>query len=215
MKLEFHIHTKYSKDSLLKLETIRKIMERNDIIPVITDHDEIKGALKYRELYRNCIVGQEITSSEGEIIGIFLKEKIRKGLSPEATVNEIRKQGGIVCVPHPFDGIRTKALKHFNLEIIKPDIIETFNRRSLNGSGDAKAQEYAISNNLLQIAGSDAHAGIELARTYNILPDFNISSPKDFLKSMKKVEHITSKRTSFWVHLYGKVIYVLKKLEIL
>ncbi|MBU1204160.1 MAG: PHP domain-containing protein [Nanoarchaeota archaeon] len=218
MKIESHIHTRYSKDSILKIQEIKEVMKRNNIIPIITDHDTIKGALKYKELYKECIVGEEITTTEGEIIGLFLKEKIKPGLSPEETAGKIREQGGLVYIPHPFDGIRKNVLKQSNLEIIKPDIMETFNRRSMNSRGDAKTQEYAISNKIPQIAASDAHTRFDLAKTFNILPTFtkkDLDSPRKFLQALKSAQQVTSKRTPFYIHIYGRIILILKKLEIL
>jgi len=220
MKIEFHIHTEYSKDSILKLKTIRKIMERNNIIPVITDHDQIKGALNYKKLYKNCIIGEEITTTEGEIIGIFLKRKISPKQSPEQTAKKIREQKGLVYVPHPFDTMRRSALKQSNLEIIKPDIIEVFNRRTINNQADAKAQEYAITNKIPQAVASDAHTKFGLAKTYNIIPNItqtDLNSPKKFLKKLKSpaTKQVTSLRTPVWIHAYGKAIKILKNLEIL
>ena len=114
-KTEFHVHTRYSKDSCLNylmLLLMLKIKKIDTI--VITDHNEIKGALKYQKKLQkhhiNVIVGEEIFTTKGEIIGLNLNKRIQEGLTPLQTIKEIKKQNGIVYIPHPYDEKRYKKV---------------------------------------------------------------------------------------------------------
>ncbi len=107
-KADLHIHTIYSDGSGTVEEVLRKsISEGLDII-AITDHNEIEGALKARELAErwrlnvDVIIGEEITTSDGHVVGLFLKDRIRPLLTAEATVDEIHRQGGLAVAVHPF-----------------------------------------------------------------------------------------------------------------
>ena len=107
-KSEFHVHTRYSKDSILSywlLLLILKIKKINTV--AITDHNEVAGALKYKDKFKKhgieLIVGEEIFTNKGEIIGLGLTTKIEPDLSPKETIKQIKEQNGIVYVPHPYD----------------------------------------------------------------------------------------------------------------
>jgi len=109
LRIEMHLHTRYSIDSYLKLETIIEVCQKKDINAVaVTDHGTIEGAEKLREKIEKknakikVITGEEIFTTKGEIIGLFLKERIPYLLSPEETIRRIKKQGGLVYIPHPF-----------------------------------------------------------------------------------------------------------------
>lgn len=99
----------------------------------VTDHNTIRGALLARELADfKVIVGEEVKSSQGDIIGLFLSEEVPKGLSPLETVRRIKGQGGLVLVPHPFDAVRRGPLSPAALREILPyvDLIEVLNART-------------------------------------------------------------------------------------
>ena len=112
------------------------------------------------------IVSEEVMSSDGEIIGYFLTERIPGGLPPEEVIARIKEQGGLVCLPHPFDGFGRFPLKASKREALlsQIDIIEVFNARSLSLKYSEKARVFAQRNGLLASAGSDAHAPERLAR---------------------------------------------------
>ena len=138
-KIEFHVHTRFSNDSILGLFFILMMCKFRKIdCLVITDHNEIDGAIKYKEKLLkygiDVIVGEEIFTKDGEIIGLFLNKKIEPYLSAEDTVKRIRKQKGLVYIPHPYDEKRYKTvITQEALEKISKDIdfIEIHNGRNI------------------------------------------------------------------------------------
>jgi predicted metal-dependent phosphoesterase TrpH len=127
----------------------------------ITDHNTIAGALQLAaQASFPVIVGEEISSTAGEIIGYFLKQEIPAGLSPQATVVAIRDQGGLVAIPHPFDRLRWSSLKkQALLDIIDlVDIIEAFNSRTILPIHNRQALAFAKQHHKMVSAGSDCHA---------------------------------------------------------
>ncbi|MAG78498.1 hypothetical protein CL616_03990 [archaeon] len=207
MKVDLHVHTRYSGCSIMKFFTLRKLCKKYNILPAITDHDTIEGAKKFKD----CIISEEISTKEGEIIGLFLNEKITSGLSIEETVDKIKEQGGLVYVPHPFDW-RRKNAKRLNFNI---DILEVFNGRVWRQSVNQKARDYALKKNIIMGVGSDTHTYPEFGKIYNEIEEFN--SPKEFLKNMQKAKLIMGKRsnlTQFKVNVIsGTRKYILKPLR--
>ncbi|MCX6013610.1 MAG: hypothetical protein NTV30_09465, partial [Chloroflexi bacterium] len=131
----------------------------------------------------------------GEIIGLFLKKEIPRGKTVEETVSLIKDQGGIVYVPHPFDlFFRPSAIKRKALNSILPkvDIIEILNSHTMIGKHPKKIWKWAVKNNLLVAAGSDAHKPEEIGNSYVNLPEFNDTS--EFKISLAKA-HIKGQIT--------------------
>jgi len=147
MKVDLHVHTCYSPDSHSSLEGIvRQCRKRRIDCIAITDHGTIDGALAMKKLAPfEVIVSEEVMSSQGEIIGYFLKETIPNGLPPEEVMDHIKEQGGLVCLPHPFDGMGRHPLAEAAREhlISEIDIIEVFNARSLSAKCGRMAREFA------------------------------------------------------------------------
>lgn len=171
-KTEFHVHTKYSHDSGMgkwALYFIGKLRGINCF--AITDHNEISGAVKYRPWLEKkgiqVIVGEEIFSNEGEIIGLFLEKKIEPGLSPEETIREIKKQNGIVYLPHPYDEKRHRtvlsndALKQCAEHI---DCAEFYNGRNIKSAFGIKQKEIVDTFGFVPIVGGDSHVFFEIGR---------------------------------------------------
>ena len=175
-RTEFHVHTRISKDSTLSywlLLLMLKIKKINTV--AITDHNEVKGALKYKEKFKKhgieIIVGEEIFTSKGEIIGLGLKEKIEPNLSPQETIKQIKNQKGIVYIPHPYDEKRYKTVlaeEEIKKHKDKIDFIEVHNGRNISSKYDEKQNEIAEKYKLTKIIGSDAHTFFELGRNYII-----------------------------------------------
>lgn len=159
MKLDLHVHTKYSKDCSLELKDILKAarLQKLDGIAV-TDHDTIKGGIETKKIAEGIevIVGAEIRTDRGEVIGYFLEEEIKSRILKEV-IDEIKSQGGVTCIPHPYDILRIYRLTPTK-EIAKHiDCIEVFNSRCRLQVFNEKALSFAIENNLGRTAGSDAH----------------------------------------------------------
>ncbi|MBU2589458.1 MAG: histidinol-phosphatase [Nanoarchaeota archaeon] len=187
MKIDFHIHTKYSPDSFTSLELLKKIFDKKDLVPVITDHNTIKGALKFKKMYGDCIIGEEIKAKEGEVIGLFLNEEIPRGLSIFETIERIKEQGGLVYLPHPFD----KARKGVGKLNVKADIVEVFNARVIFQKFNREAQSYAFKNNLLMASASDAHFAKHVGYSYIELDNFYGKS--GLLRSLRKAKLVRRK----------------------
>lgn len=191
IKTDLHIHTHYSGDSDITLE---KLVERCRALGLgaiaVTDHGTAEAALALagqNTLYK-VIIGEEVLSTEGEIIGLFLKETVPNGLSPEETIKRIRQQGGLVCVPHPFDRYRSSAMQSATLERLagQIDIIEVFNARTIPAQNLSLPGKFAKKHHLLEGAGSDAHSATEIGRAFITMPDFD--GRDGFLKAMTKAQ---------------------------
>jgi predicted metal-dependent phosphoesterase TrpH len=153
----------------------------------VTDHNEFRGALELKERAPFPVIpGEEIKTSAGEIIGLFLNEWISPGLEPVETVDRIHEQGGIAYVPHPFDEIRGSRLERWALELVAPriDILEVFNARNALPRYNTRALDYAKAHNLLAGAGSDTHTYGEYGRAYVDIPRFD--DPRSFLEAMRQ-----------------------------
>lgn len=142
----------------------------------ITDHNTIAGALAVRDLAPfQVIVGEEIATPEGELIGLFLEETIPPQPTLEAAISAIRAQGGLVSAPHPCDRARGSAMGAAALARIasQVDIIEALNARVTWRVDNAQAQALANQYSIPCVAGSDAHHGAEIGRAYTEMPPFD------------------------------------------
>jgi predicted metal-dependent phosphoesterase TrpH len=153
----------------------------------VADHNAIDGALKLKEIAPfHIIVSEEILTLNGEIIGMFLSQEIPGKLSMEETIARIKAQGGLVCIPHPYDRLRLSVFRNQVFEHIMPgvDIIEVLNARSLSPGSSSRAQQLVQKYGKLASAGSDAHTPPEIGNAYVEMPDFN--SKDKFLASLAK-----------------------------
>jgi len=211
MKVDMHVHTCYSKDATLSLETIMETCRRRGLDGVaITDHNTIAGALALKEMApwpTTCqgrpfvvIVGEEIETTKGGILGLFLKEEISEGLTPEEAMTRIREQGGLVGVCHPLDRLRRSAMRQVALLDIldELDFLEGFNSRVTFPSDNRRAQALAQAQGLPMTAGSDAHTAYEIGRAYMEMPPFN--GPEDFLENLAQ-GRIVGHLTPPWIHI--------------
>jgi predicted metal-dependent phosphoesterase TrpH len=204
LKADFHIHTCYSMDCNTSLEDIidRCLKTKINCI-AISDHGTIEGALKMQSLAPfKVIVSEEILTPHGEIMGIFLKEGIPSGISIEETVSQIKAQGGLVALPHPFDPFRGLRLDNNRLEELAEqiDVIEVFNARSPLSGPATRARAFAAKHDLPGIVGSDAHTTGEIGYTYIEMPDFNDKA--EFLQSLRKGK-IYTRKSSYLVHFFS------------
>lgn len=168
MKLDLHIHSKYSYDSFLSPERIIKIAKKRGLDGVaVTDHNTIKGGVETTRINKGddfiVIVGSEIKTEYGDIIGLFLNDEIESRIFMEV-VEGIRDQGGLVVLAHPF----RKGI-NLQIDLLKYiELIEAFNARSPK-SLNVGALELARKFNKSMTAGSDAHLGFEIGRGITII----------------------------------------------
>jgi len=204
IKADLHIHTTYSPDSITSLkQVIARCRETEINCVAITDHNTILGALKLQEMAPfTVIVGEEISTRSGEIIGYFLSEEIPSHLPANETVRRIKGQGGLVCIPHPFDRLRGSTIHRKTLEALLPhiDIIEVFNSRVLLSRHNFSARLLAQANGLLRSAGSDAHTASEIGCAYVEMPEFN--GVDEFRLALAQGAPLCRK-ASLWVHAWG------------
>jgi predicted metal-dependent phosphoesterase TrpH len=205
LKADLHVHTRYSPDSISSPEQIvQRCLDIGINCLAITDHNSIAGALETKKIAPfKVIIGEEILTNSGEIIGYFLSEVIPAHLSPEETVKRIKAQGGLACIPHPCDSLRPQSrLQRRALERIMPqvDLIEVFNSRTLLPWDLACARQLAQKHGLPGTAGSDAHVVQEVGRSYIELPEFN--DAEQFRKALAQGQ-ITGNRTSILIHFYN------------
>lgn len=167
MKYDLHVHSKYSSDGYLDPKVIIKTALKRGLSGVaITDHNTIKGGLetkKYETSDLQVIVGSEILTDRGEVIGLFLSEEIKPD-SLENVVQEINDQNGLVITPHPFDEIRGNGIKPEKDDVPLLDCVEVYNSRCLRSKYNLKAQEFAQKYKLNISAGSDAHFAGEIGK---------------------------------------------------
>jgi len=202
MKIDMHIHTANSPDSSLRPEDILKIAAQRGLQGVaVTDHGTIKGGVETAKANRNeefvVIVGSEVRTEKGEIIGYFLNEEIQS-TQPGEVIDEIRAQDGIVCVPHPFDLFRLSRFKEVEEIIDRVDMLEVFNSRCLLDSSNKKAEKLARAEKLAMSAGSDAHTGYEIGKAGIVL-----DGSRKLRKSILENTTFFGARSPPFIHLYS------------
>ena len=195
MRIDLHCHSEASWDSSSPLKEIpERCMEKKIRVQAMTDHDQIWGAQELQKtvlgqgnIPLTIIVGEEISTSEGEIIGLFLTHKIEAGLSPEKTVAEIKEQGGLVLLPHGFDPLKRWHLKAEARKRIASsiDIVETFNARISRPRWNRAAVKWAEEKRVLMSAGSDAHTIADIGSAWVEVAARPIHSPADLMAALK------------------------------
>jgi predicted metal-dependent phosphoesterase TrpH len=213
LRADLHTHTYFSPDGLTSPEKyVQTCLKRGINCVAVTDHNDIGGALAIQKLASfRVIIGEEVESSEGEIIGFFLREEVPAGLSPEETVRRIKEQGGLVCIPHPFDRFRGERLAEAALMRILPqvDIIEALNARTTFRTDNEHAARFAQEHGLAMSAGSDAHSARELGRACVEMPDFE--GPQEFLQALRQ-GRIVGRLSSPLMHLLSRWAWLRRRL---
>lgn len=175
-RVDFHSHTRYSPDSLTSPERLVAAARRKGLDRVVvTDHNTIEGALRAKQLDpQRIIVGEEIMTTQGELLAVFVTQEVPAGLSPTEALQRLKEQGTFISVSHPFDRSRKGHWQPEQLLAILPEIdaIETFNARCMLPRFNFQAQAFANQHGLPGTYGSDAHTALELGRGSLLLPEF-------------------------------------------
>lgn len=206
---DMHVHSKYSFDSCLELEKIIKIAIKRGFDGIsITDHNTIKGGLeakKYETDDFKIIIGSEISTERGDVIGIFLSEEIQSN-DFYRVISEIKDQNGIIIIPHPFDESRHSALNPTDEDIKNIDCIEGFNSRCIYQRYNINAIEFGKRHKIPITAGSDAHFANEIGNA-GIITD-----SEDLREAILKNEiRIFGKQSSIVNHVGTKVLKLWRK----
>jgi predicted metal-dependent phosphoesterase TrpH len=189
VRVDLHSHTMWSGDSTTTADELEEAVTACGLdVLCITDHHALKGAQELAgRLPCRVVVGEELRTHAGEIIGLFLTEHVPFGVSPEEAAQRIRAQGGLVYVPHPFDPMR-RNLSEAALAALTAgglvDAIEAFNAKTSLRHVNDRAAAYAADHGLAAGAGSDAHVPDALGAAYVEMPDFD--GPADFLAKLRE-----------------------------
>jgi predicted metal-dependent phosphoesterase TrpH len=194
IEVDLHMHTDHSGDCATPVEVLLQTARDRGLGAIaITDHNEVSGALEAREIAKGMdglkvIVGEEVyTAGQGEVIGLFLEEKIPKGLSMAETIAAIRDQGGLVYVPHPFDRFHSVPDYEHLLDIVEDvDILEVFNPRVMLTAFNEEAVRFAGKYRIVPAAGSDSHVAQGLGSVRQRIHDFD--GPAEFLEAMRDAD---------------------------
>jgi predicted metal-dependent phosphoesterase TrpH len=198
------MHTDHSGDCATPVEHLLSTAREQGFGAIaVTDHNEVSGAFaaqeKAAEFGLKVIIGEEVkTATQGEVIGLFLKEKIPRGLTLEETVAEIKRQGGLVYVPHPFDRMHSVPDYEHLLKILDDvDAIEVYNPRVAIGSFNEEAQRFAAKYQIVRGAGSDAHVAAGLGSVRIRMRDFD--GPEEFLESLREADIVGRPGSLYYV----------------
>jgi predicted metal-dependent phosphoesterase TrpH len=211
-RVDFHTHTIFSKDGLAGIRSYIAAARRAGLDRIaVTDHNTLRGAREAATLAPDLVIpGEEIQTSEGELLGFYIREEIPRGLTPEETIARLRDQGAAVSVSHPFDRFRRGAWNEIALARIVPlvDAVEGFNARCLFASDNRLAGEFACAHKLPMTAGSDAHTGLEIgAAGLEIAPFHNGPTLAAAFHSAR----VFGRLSPWWVHLFSLSTRIWKR----
>ncbi len=212
LRIDLHTHTHYSPDGITSPQRFVTACRRKGITCVaVPDHNTIRGALAVNEISPfRVIVGAEIRSREGEIIGLFLSEEVPPGLSAQETIERIRAQGGAVSLPHPLDRFRG-GVGAEGLARLAPlvDIVEVMNARTTLARDNDEAARLAEKHGLVAIAVSDAHSPWEIGQAY--VDSDSFESPQELLEALRRGTLVGRPSTKL-VHLISRYAVLRRKL---
>lgn len=212
-KVDLHTHSTASPDGGISAEQYQKALNTNllDVIAV-TDHNQIDFAVGLQhQLGDRIIVGEEIMTTVGEVIGLYLTERVRPGLSPLETVKQIKEQGGLVYVPHPFESFRHGLHPAVLEELIDYlDIVEICNGRAFLQNRSAQTVIWAKLNRIIGAASSDAHGLRGLGKTYTNVKE--LPKPGELMKVIARGTPVTE-RPGVRALLYPKYHRLRKKIR--
>jgi predicted metal-dependent phosphoesterase TrpH len=208
IEVDLHMHTDHSHDCATPVEVLLATAREQGLGAIaVTDHNEISGALEARSQAQESsaqppvkvIVGEEIkTAGEGEVIGLFIEEKIPRGLTLRETIAEIHAQGGVVYVPHPFDRMHSVPdYEHLLANLDEIDAIEVFNPRVAISAFNDEAARFAAKYRIVAGAGSDSHVAQGLGSVRIRMRDFD--GPAEFVQSLRDADILTRPSSLLYV----------------
>jgi predicted metal-dependent phosphoesterase TrpH len=218
IRFDMHVHSVYSPDSVNSIRTIVQSWRKNRVLPLVCDHDTIRGSVEVCAGIQETdpdipvILAEEIMTRDGEIIGAFLTEEVPPGLSAEETLDEIRDQGAVSVVPHPFCTYRKSTIDRQALLRVagRVDCIEGYNARVIRGEGNRMAIEFADRYRKPVSAGSDAHTPFELSTNYLSVRPFG--TPGELLRNLSEAR-ISFPGANPGVHYITKLVKAFRSLE--
>jgi len=211
LRIDMHTHSSYSRDSIISPMELFEAWKRTGIISLVCDHDTLEGSLRVmRAIHAEdpevpSVLAEEVTTREGEIIGLFLSEEIPPGLPATETLDIIHGQGGLSLLPHPFSEYRSHTLeaRARNALVEDLDLVEGYNARNILDEEDRLAVVFATGMGIPFTVGSDAHTTLELGRVWMEVPPFE--SPRELLKGIAGAPY-TFRRMNRGVHLLTHVV---------
>ncbi|MBV9197272.1 MAG: glycosyltransferase [Solirubrobacterales bacterium] len=200
--VDLHMHTDHSGDCATPVEVLLAEARARGLGAIaVTDHNEISGALDARAKADGVkvIVGEEIkTADQGEVIGLFIEEKIWRGMTLPETIAEIKRQGGLVYVPHPFDRLHSVPDYEHLLDVLDDvDAIEVFNPRVAISAFNDEAVRFAAKYRIPAGAGSDAHVPQGLGSVRIRMREFD--GPDEFLQSLRDADIVRNPASLLYV----------------
>jgi len=219
--LDLHCHTSASFDSLAApAAVVRAAAARGLTHLAITDHERIDGAIEARDRAAadapglTVIVGQEIRTQSGDLIGVFVRDAVPPGLSAQAAIAAVREQGGLVGIAHPFDRFRGSLGRGdaaaFEEIAGQVDWIETWNARLMVGDGNARAGELAARLGVPGVAVSDAHTTLEVGIASTTVRG-DPSTPEGLRAALGGPLELATGRASAYVRLLGPAAKLVQR----
>jgi predicted metal-dependent phosphoesterase TrpH/glycosyltransferase involved in cell wall biosynthesis len=202
--VDLHMHTDHSPDCATPVDTLLETAKSVGLGAIaVTDHNEVSGAIEARERANGIkvIVAEEVkTADQGEVIGLFIEEKIPRGLTLQETIAEIRRQGGLVYVPHPFDRMHSVPDYEHMLDVVEQiDALEVFNPRVAFSAFNEEAARFAAKYRIVAGAGSDSHVARGLGSVKIKMRDFDVREPEEFLESLRDADIVRKKQSLLYV----------------
>ncbi len=200
LKVDLHIHTKYSKDGDINPEDlVKKAVELGFDAIGVADHGTLKGALETERVSKKIarvlivLVGQEINTEQGEVIVYNVRNNIKENQDLIKTCKEVKEKRGFLIIPHPFDLMRRGIGENTERVLEYADVVESFNARTVINRFNDKAMRFARENKIPAVVGSDAHFLSEFGKTYMLIESDKKES--EILKAIKnnKVEFVMQK----------------------
>jgi len=200
--VDLHMHTNHSPDCATPVDALLASARAAGLGAIaVTDHNEISGALEARERSDGLkvIVAEEVkTADQGEVIGLFIEEKVARGMTLAETIAEIRRQGGLVYVPHPFDRMHSVPDYEHLLEVVADiDAIEVFNPRVAFSAFNDEAARFAAKYRIPAGAGSDSHVAQGLGSVKIRMRDFD--GPEEFIESLREADIVRKRQSLLYV----------------